>query len=442
MAVWRIFSGYAPAWGYEKGVYGMEKKENDISKYNLLTRRLLEAGYTLDNHPDYVTVQVPFAQKMSLDNDNGGFTFQRWWIFEQTFKTPCGLLCKGLQCHSGMWYMGIGWNYENDMATVHCPYEKSDCTRKHEYLQRHPVLRFQCEVHMTDEEYRYEGSLESIKKLHDDEVRRKELNFSLQKNGHVCREHMFFNRDTQEWEMHYDPYRCGQKRCSGMCPVLGHELDKKKGNVFYDVKTKYLRQDLEGTLFEGQVDVSVIKGQKLFDHPVSMDIGRMCVEMCQDRIREKVRNRYSRELFFSEYYGKEFSVEVENVRAERREARDLMQDLEDIRNGIQVSHASDMEKRNAAQKKEKRQKQHEAAVKRLEKKLMETGYGQMEKYSLDRRHADKWLGEERIAELEKQRRARKKEELEQPVQLSLFDAGIEKAWNIEDVADAGAEKAC
>ena len=38
----------------------------------------------------------------------------------------------------------------------------------------------------------------------------------------------------------------------------------------------------------------------------------------------------------------------------------------------------------------------------------------------DRRHADKWLGPERIAELENLRRLKEKERKEQPVQLSLL----------------------
>jgi len=392
-------------------------------EYNLLTKRLLAAGYTAEYHPDYVRVEESFGREKSLDNYDGGFTFQPWWVYEQTFRTPCGLLCKGRQCHSGMGYMGIDWTYENDMATIHCPYQKSGCRMKHEYLQGHNVFRFDCEVHMTDEEYQYEGSVEDIMKRHDDEVRRKKARFSLQRNGRVCHEHMNFNRDAQEWEMHYDPYICGMRKCVGICPVLGHELDKKKGNVLYDVKIKYLRHDLEGTLFEGQVDTRVIKGQKLFSHPVGMDICRICAEQCMDRIKEKVKSQYSRELFFAEYHGREFSFEIQNVRAERREVRDLMQDLEDIRNGIQVVHASDMEKKKADDKREKRQKTHEAAVKRLERKLLEEGYGNLEEYSTDRRHADKWLGEERIAQLEQLRRQREKEKGEQPVQLSLFDIG-------------------
>ncbi|EOS49441.1 hypothetical protein C809_01676 [Lachnospiraceae bacterium MD335] len=396
-------------------------REKEHEKYNALTKRLLEEGFSAEHHPDYVRVDVPMWQEKSLDNYDGGFTYERWWIFERTFKTPCGLQCKGLQCHSNMSYMGIEWTFENDMATIHCPYEKRECKLKHEYLQGHGVLRYDCEVHMTDEEYCYEGSVEHILKLHDDEIRRQEVSFGLQKKGRVCREHMRFNRDTLEWEMNYDPYDCGRNRCAGMCPVLGHELDKKRGNVFYDVKISYLRNDLNGTLFEGQVDTRIIKGKKLFDHPVSMDICKICARLCQDRIKERVRNHYFTELFFSEYHGRSFSFEIQNVRAERRESRDLMQDLEDIRNGIQIVHASDMEKRNSEEKRERRRQSRAAAVRRLEKKLLENGYESLEEYSTDRRHADKWLGPERIAELEQMHLLKEKEKKEQPVQLSLFD---------------------
>ncbi len=398
--------------------------KEDYKEYNLLTKRLLEEGYSAEHHPDHVRVDVPMWQEKTLDNYDGGFTYERWWIFEQTFKTPCGLQCKGLQCHSNMSYMGIEWTFENDMATIRCPYEKKECKLKHEYLQENKVLRYECEVHMTEEEYCYEGSVEHILKLHDDEIRRQEISFGLQRKGRVCREHMRFNRDTLEWEMNYDPYYCGLSRCAGMCPVLGHELDKKRGNVFYDVKISYLRNDLNGTLFEGQVDTQIIKGKKLFNHPVSMDICKTCARLCQDRIKNKVRTHYFTQLFFSEYHGRYFSFEIQNVRAEQRESRDLMQDLEDIRNGIQIIHASDAEKRNKENKKARRQKQRESAVRRLEKKLLENGYESLKEFSADRRHADKWLGQERITELEQMRLVKEKERKEQQVQLSLFDMEV------------------
>ena len=101
-----------------------------------------------------------------------------------------------------------------------------------------------------------------------------------------------------------------------------------------------------------------------------------------------------------------------------------MQDLEDIRNGIQIIHASDAEKRNKENKKARRQKQRESAVRRLEKKLLENGYESLKEFSADRRHADKWLGQERIAELEQTRQVKEKEKREQPVQLSLFDMEV------------------
>lgn len=78
-------------------------------------------------------------------------------------------------------------------------------------------------------------------------------------------------------------------------------------------------------------------------------------------------------------------------------------------------------------KKQRREKTHEAAVKRLEKKLLKEGYGSLKEFSLDKRHADRWLGEERIAQLERQRNEMEKERREQPVQISLSDLEGEEA---------------
>jgi len=45
----------------------------------------------------------------------------------------------------------------------------------------------------------------------------------------------------------------------------------------------------------------------------------------------------------------------------------------------------------------------------LTKGLLENGYESLKEFSTDRRHADKWLGPERIAEPEKLRQEKKKE---------------------------------
>lgn len=402
-------------------------------EYNLLTQRLLAKGYTAENHPDYVTVNRYYGQAEPLDNPDGGFVFKRRWVNERTFRTPCGLLCKGGKCSGGMSYKGVNWEFENDMATIDCPYDKADCKEKHEYLQDDGVLRFRCNVHMVEDEYRYEGSDEQVRKLHDDEIRRKRVSFEMERNGHTCINHMSFDRDKQEWKMDYDPRICANMKCRGQyqqnfienpefqCPILGRPLDRKKGNVYYDLKLTYRRYDLDGTLFEGQVDTEIIKGNRMFDSPVSMDICRSYVKLCKDWVIWKVNMEYHHELFFAEYHGREFKVEVLNIRAESKESRDLMQDLQDIKDGIHVYHASDSIRKAKQNKANRAKERKEKRIQKLEKKILETGYSNLEEYSSDKLHADKWLTEERIEELEEIRQQKIREDLEKPVQLSLFE---------------------
>ena len=97
-----------------------------------------------------------------------------------------------------------------------------------------------------------------------------------------------------------------------------------------------------------------------------------------------------------------------------------MQDLEDIRAGITVVHESDAKKRASEEKKERRRSTKEKKIRKLDGKILETGYGSLDPHSLDRIHADKWLGMERIRELEEMREKKQLEKKNSPVQLSLF----------------------
>lgn len=58
-------------------------------------------------------------------------------------------------------------------------------------------------------------------------------------------------------------------------------------------------------------------------------------------------------------------------------------------------------------------------IQKLEKKLLEVGYENLDDYSLDKIHADKWLGQVRIREIARQRK--KGLDKVEPVQMSLFD---------------------
>ena len=118
---------------------------------------------------------------------------------------------------------------------------------------------------------------------------------------------------------------------------------------------------------------------------------------------------------------KTWQFEILNIRAESKPSRDLMQDLADIKAGINILYEPDAEKSENERKKKKREDSTKKRIEKLEKKIMEAGYENLEDTSLDKVHADKWLTSERLEELEKLRQQKIKEEQNKPVQLSLFD---------------------
>lgn len=63
----------------------------------------------------------------------------------------------------------------------------------------------------------------------------------------------------------------------------------------------------------------------------------------------------------------EFSYEVQNIRIEKRETRDLLQDLRDVADGLTVVHAADQQRAKAQAKQEAREKRAAAKGKRRDK---------------------------------------------------------------------------
>ena len=79
-----------------------------------------------------------------------------------------------------------------------------------------------------------------------------------------------------------------------------------------------------------------------------------------------------RQTFFSKMhrqYGEydyfEFHYDVENIRIAKSEQRDLLQDLRDVADGLEVVHAVDLKKEQAAKKRESRQRRREQMERRL-----------------------------------------------------------------------------
>lgn len=232
---------------------------------------------------------------------------------------------------------------------------------------------------------------------------------------------MYYNERTKEWNLIYEPKSCASLCYSkdGCCPILGKKLSRKRGNVFYDLKTSGIRQQ-EGeqiSIFDGEPWVHIRKGIRYFKKPCSIDICEAFVKLQSSQILEDYNINHS----FEKWIDPTWTVEILNIRAESRPSRDLIQDLEDLKNGIFISYDEEGEKQKKQRKRERREKAVKKKVERLEKKIIETGYENLEPYSLDKIHTDKWLDRERIEELQNIRQQKIKEEQEKPVQLSIFD---------------------
>lgn len=395
-----------------------------MRKYNKLTERLLEQGYTADDYPkDKVHIAGGCYSRNGnpLDNIYGGFEYNRIYCHEFIYKTGCGIHVVGKNVISDMGFCGEEWCHENDNPVIRCPYDKPNCSMNDERLHgTHgggTCIQCFCVCHKTEEPYDYENSFEKAEKGRQEEKKQKYQEYSDAHAGRICNRHMNYNERTREWNMHYEPYLCA-KMCfsqNNYCPILGRELSKKRGNVYYDLKRSGVikQSDAQMSLFDEKEWTHIEKGIRVFDKPCSMDICESFVRVQSDKISRDYKINHSREYLFD----KSLKVEIQNIRAESKPSRDLMQDLQDIQAGITITHASDLEKRRKEQKKEQRIQAKENRIEKLEKKLIMIGYKNLEPYSIDRVHADKWLSKERIAELEKIWRD-KNQEVE-PRQLTL-----------------------
>lgn len=374
---------------------------------NDLTKRLFAKGHTKDKPPDFVR---PF------DEFYGGFTYKSEYLRKLVFETPCGLLLMGEHFVSGcMSYMGVNWMPENNNPTVPCPrFSREPCMLNHELLRNHRICGdiVNCNCHLTDRAYDYEMSFD---KAHDDvwkEADERFEQFAVKKHGRVCRLQSRYNRMEKRWSTFYDPIRCACDGFCQYCDVLQTDLSPKKGNVFYDLK---IIATVKGFgLFPDQQKTTVIKGKKLLEKTASITICEAIVRYAKFRIQKKEEDRASHIRFHDPSY----SIQVMNIRAERRESRDLIQDLRDAAEGMEVVHAGDLKKSAAKQKHERRQAYIEKKIRRIEQLILENGMSQLEE--IDRIRARRLLSHDRICELVKQYSQRAASKNNESTQLSLF----------------------
>lgn len=375
---------------------------------NKLSQKLLAEGWTKD--------QTPPGLRPWRDFD-GGWTHEYRSRSNVVFEAPCGLLWKRseVSCCGHMSFMGVEWTEENDNITTVCPHYDMDgpCPLNHPFLRDKPIagchyerLCF-CALHETDKPWNYEQSAQKVKDDQKAVEDRLWEEFQKSKNGRACRYQSRFNRNTREWSSVYDPQFChyGCRHCS----VLGKDLSEIRGNVFYDVKITSTQKGI-GFLPDTQ-RTDITKGVKFLDKPCSLTIAEAIAKTCKRDIQRREELKRSMDL----YLGRIDKIEVLNIRAERKESRDLLQDLKDVEEGATIHHASDDAKAAKAKKSENRKKSAQAKIARLEKAVLEGGFQDQPDHV--KRRMMKFLGEDRISELEEQR---EEEQSSITEQLSLF----------------------
>lgn len=333
---------------------------------NELTKRLFAEGWTEDHHPDHVF---------------WGFfkCFQYKWEYERelTWKTPCGLFVSGwsVGC-SETSFGGVDYTPENNNPLILCPYKRKACEHIPEGLRgKYPL----CPCHTTEEPYDKSRSVEAIE---EDRAKRYHEQYMEITGGSYC----ICVCDNNGFQgglvrVEYDVQKCINYGCQNKtCVIRKQPRDLTKVNIFYDVRrTKITRKG-----FLEHTDVSVTKGEKVFEKPVARTDAEIWLKVKQANYtplnnRTVIEGRKTpddrRMEFFSDHHRKwpgydyfEFRYEVENIRIEKKESRDLLQDLRDVEEGLTVVHASDLKKAAETAKKDsraKRREEKEAKLKRM-----------------------------------------------------------------------------
>jgi len=326
-----------------------------MKEYNELSRRLFADGYTKDSHPDYV----------QWDNYEE-FEYTSAFLYGTVWESPCGILMKG-HCTSGyLCYMGTEYRVENNNYNFHCPYLNTDCELQEPTLKK---LKWggTCIWHMTDKVYDYENSAEKLKDERHNKIM-ENLKKRFGTNGMIHCACCHINERTCEPYFKFRPDDCIKFMHNGcdniVCEVTKKERNLNLANIYYDVKTTYEVT----TGFVNQEYKYISKGCKYFDSKKDITDLELWLKINKvDTILRREESRRSRDMFICMVNNRKFKIEILNVRIEAKESRDLLQDLQDIRDGISITHASDTAKATKQIKKDKIKKNKEVKASRLEK---------------------------------------------------------------------------
>jgi hypothetical protein len=362
---------------------------------NKLTERLLAEGYTKENHPDHVA--------WSNWKD---FEYTHQYLAGTVWETPCGLLKKGINSYSHMSHMGIDYCPENDNPRFGCPYyDEKPCPHR---IDTNKMWGCNCIYHQTDKSYNYE---QSVEKLWDEwnKIQSEAWQKITSEYGYcAC---MIWDRPSRQYKPKYDVDNCIHANCQNeICAITKKERNLEKVNIYYDILrvTRYKQGLLDHEI------KSLEKGVKKFASPVSRTDAEIWLKLNKDEFEPKRNSQDRSNLHFSQYHGKtgfgeydwfEFTLIPQNIRIEKREARDLMQDLKDAQEGIEITHASDLIKAKKQAKRDAKIARQEAKENKVIKNMKKLLNGDDE---LLKRFAERELSRKGVIVEEK------------PEQLSMF----------------------
>lgn len=333
-----------------------------MRELNKLTQHLLSLGYTKEKPP----------QGYREWNDYyGGWEYSASQERNMIVEAPCGTVSLASNIVGSMGYMNIEWSLENDNAVMRCPFKKIGCEKNHPLLRNSCIIDGYpyCEVKIIDREFDYELSAEKIEERNR-QNHEKAIKAFAKTQDRFCRHHLCYDKYKNKFWLDFDPFTCGN--CS-YCTMIGDKLDGPKGNVFYDLKISRL---IDGYgLVPAEWQTTITKGIRFFEKNKSLKWCELCTKPeYRNGIERKIKDKYFTELHFAKYHGKGFKYEILNVRAEKRESRDIDKDLEDISNGIRVVHSSDSILAAKIEKQERRKASKEKKIKRLLKLCEENGF--------------------------------------------------------------------
>ena len=178
------------------------------------------------------------------------------------------------------------------------------------------------------------------------------------------------------------------------CNGCGRELKKKNG---------IYREDF-------------VRIQKKWGYFSSKDTENHSLTLCEAIVRyakHHIISRFMLNHHHELYCDKSLRYELVNFRAQRQNTRDIMQDLADTAAGIEVVHQVDADRLQKEQKQARKQVRQAQKIRSLEKLVLA---GNLDHLTCSQRKGlEKYLSEERIAELMEQRGTAAEQ-----VQMSLF----------------------